>query len=159
MATFAPTQIFEVGAEGVRTSGETGGLDEVPGAAQHRRPDEIRRLESVEALRDAEHRVEAIALRQKTLAPALLAIDQDDEILHDEAGGLQRLDRLKLRPTVGDDVIDHDDALARREEKTYGTRRRIEGSFAPGERVVVIDDIVTDGGSKHCEMLSTAWRR
>ena len=36
----------------------------------------------------------------------------------------------------------------RREEKSYGTRRRIEGLFEPGERVVVIDDIVTDGASK-----------
>lgn len=36
----------------------------------------------------------------------------------------------------------------RREEKTYGTRRRIEGTHHSGERVVVIDDIVTDGTSK-----------
>lgn len=36
----------------------------------------------------------------------------------------------------------------RREEKLHGTRRRIEGAFHPGERVVVIDDIVTDGASK-----------
>jgi uridine monophosphate synthetase len=36
----------------------------------------------------------------------------------------------------------------RREEKGYGTRRRIEGLFTPGERVVVIDDIITDGASK-----------
>ena len=36
----------------------------------------------------------------------------------------------------------------RREEKAYGMRRRIEGTFQPGERVVVIDDIVTDGTSK-----------
>jgi uridine monophosphate synthetase len=36
----------------------------------------------------------------------------------------------------------------RREEKAYGTKRRIEGLFAPGERVVVIDDIITDGASK-----------
>lgn len=36
----------------------------------------------------------------------------------------------------------------RREAKTYGTRRRIEGGFQPGERVVVIDDIITDGASK-----------
>jgi uridine monophosphate synthetase len=36
----------------------------------------------------------------------------------------------------------------RREEKAYGTRRRIEGVFHPGERVVVIDDIITDGASK-----------
>jgi uridine monophosphate synthetase len=36
----------------------------------------------------------------------------------------------------------------RREEKAYGTRRRIEGTFHRGERVVVIDDIITDGASK-----------
>ena len=36
----------------------------------------------------------------------------------------------------------------RREEKAYGTRRRIEGHFEPGEQVVVIDDIITDGASK-----------
>jgi uridine monophosphate synthetase len=36
----------------------------------------------------------------------------------------------------------------RREEKGYGTNRRIEGLFEAGERVVVIDDIVTDGASK-----------
>jgi uridine monophosphate synthetase len=36
----------------------------------------------------------------------------------------------------------------RREEKSYGTKRRIEGLFAPGEHVVVIDDIITDGASK-----------
>jgi uridine monophosphate synthetase len=36
----------------------------------------------------------------------------------------------------------------RREEKGYGTKRRIEGQFTAGERVVVIDDIITDGASK-----------
>lgn len=36
----------------------------------------------------------------------------------------------------------------RREEKGYGTRRRIEGQFKAGERVVLIDDIITDGASK-----------
>jgi hypothetical protein len=115
VAAFAHTQIFEIGAEGVRTSGQTGGADEGPRAVQHRRPDERRRLEGVEALRDAEHGVEAITLGQQALAPALLAIDQDDEILHHEAGRLQRLDRLELRPAVRDDVVDHDDALAGRE--------------------------------------------
>ena len=36
----------------------------------------------------------------------------------------------------------------RREEKGHGIRRRIEGLFEPGERVVLIDDIITDGASK-----------
>jgi len=37
---------------------------------------------------------------------------------------------------------------ARGAEKTYGTKRRIEGEFVAGEHVVVIDDLVTDGASK-----------
>ena len=36
----------------------------------------------------------------------------------------------------------------RKEEKSYGTKRRIEGIFKAGDRVVLIDDIITDGGSK-----------
>ncbi len=36
----------------------------------------------------------------------------------------------------------------RREAKEYGTRASIEGKFAPGETVVVIDDLATTGGSK-----------
>ena len=36
----------------------------------------------------------------------------------------------------------------RREEKGHGIKRRVEGLFQPGERVVLIDDIITDGGSK-----------
>jgi uridine monophosphate synthetase len=36
----------------------------------------------------------------------------------------------------------------RREAKAYGTKADIEGAFQPGERVVVIDDLATTGGSK-----------
>lgn len=36
----------------------------------------------------------------------------------------------------------------RKEAKTYGTRADIEGLFMPGDRVVVIDDLVTTGESK-----------
>jgi uridine monophosphate synthetase len=36
----------------------------------------------------------------------------------------------------------------RREAKEYGTRASIEGTFAPGETVVVIDDLATTGESK-----------
>jgi uridine monophosphate synthetase len=36
----------------------------------------------------------------------------------------------------------------RKEVKEYGTRQGIEGSFQHGERVVVLDDLITTGGSK-----------
>ena len=37
---------------------------------------------------------------------------------------------------------------ARREVKDYGTKKLIEGKFTAGETVVVLDDLVTTGGSK-----------
>jgi uridine monophosphate synthetase len=37
---------------------------------------------------------------------------------------------------------------ARKEAKDYGTKRAIEGRFEPGETVVLIDDVITDGASK-----------
>jgi uridine monophosphate synthetase len=36
----------------------------------------------------------------------------------------------------------------RRKVKTYGTRRAIEGEYNEGERVVLLDDLITSGGSK-----------
>jgi uridine monophosphate synthetase len=36
----------------------------------------------------------------------------------------------------------------RREVKDYGTKKLIEGAYAAGERAVVLDDLVTTGGSK-----------
>jgi orotate phosphoribosyltransferase len=35
----------------------------------------------------------------------------------------------------------------RKEAKTHGTGKLIEGAFAPGDRVVVIEDVITTGGS------------
>lgn len=36
----------------------------------------------------------------------------------------------------------------RREVKEHGTRRAIEGTFAPGEKVLLVDDLITRGDSK-----------
>jgi orotate phosphoribosyltransferase len=36
--------------------------------------------------------------------------------------------------------------LVRKEPKGYGTSKQIEGRFEPGERVTVIEDVVTTGG-------------
>ena len=35
----------------------------------------------------------------------------------------------------------------RKEPKAHGTTKRVEGSFSSGDRVVVIEDVVTSGGS------------
>lgn len=35
----------------------------------------------------------------------------------------------------------------RKEAKTHGTGRRIEGNFAAGDAVVVVEDVITSGGS------------
>jgi hypothetical protein len=115
VATFEHSQIFEIGPAGARTSGETGGADEVPRARERRGLGEARRLERVEALGDGEHGVQAVALREEALASALLAVDQDHEVLDDEAGGLQGLDGLQLRGAVRHDVVDDDDPLPRLE--------------------------------------------
>lgn len=49
----------------------------------------------------------------------------------------------------------------RKEAKTHGTGKLIEGAFEPGDRVVVIEDVITTGGSalKAVEALRAAGAR
>jgi uridine monophosphate synthetase len=42
----------------------------------------------------------------------------------------------------------HPLCYARKEAKAYGTKRLIEGEHQAGERVVLIDDVITDGSAK-----------
>jgi orotate phosphoribosyltransferase len=37
--------------------------------------------------------------------------------------------------------------IIRKEEKTHGTRKMIEGNFHPGNKVALFDDVITSGGS------------
>ncbi len=45
-------------------------------------------------------------------------------------------------------TIDRPMIYPRKEAKTYGTARPIEGRFLPGEKVLVLDDVITRGDSK-----------
>jgi orotate phosphoribosyltransferase len=37
--------------------------------------------------------------------------------------------------------------IVRKDSKTYGTERRVEGVFEPGQRVCLVEDVVTTGGA------------
>ena len=45
-------------------------------------------------------------------------------------------------------TIDRPMIYPRKEVKAYGTSRPIEGKFAPGEKILVVDDLITRGDSK-----------
>jgi orotate phosphoribosyltransferase len=80
--------------------------------------------------------------------------------------GLDAIQRAGWRPngigglTLGADPVAYAIAAAsmragspidafsvRKEAKRHGTGRRIEGNFRPGDKVVVIEDVITSGGS------------
>jgi hypothetical protein len=131
VAAFEDAQIFEIGPEGPRASGDAGGADEGPGPLEHGGVRQAGRFERVEAGGDREHGVEPVALLGEPLTASLLAVDEDDEILHHEARGLERLDRLELRRAVGDDVVDHHDPLPRVERALDPPARAVRLLLAP----------------------------
>ena len=85
-----------------------------------------------------------------TIGPLALACIHDAGLRPDSVGGL----------TLGADPVSYSIAYAsaqagtpiraftvRKEAKTHGTGRLIEGPFASGDRVVIIEDVITTGGS------------
>jgi hypothetical protein len=132
VAAFEHTRIFEIGSEAPRASGDVGRPDEGPGALEHGRLHQATRLERVKARGDRQDGVEPVPFRGKALAPALLAVDEDDEILHHEPRRLERLDRLQLRRPVRDDVVDHHDPLAGLERTLDPPPRAVRFLLAAG---------------------------
>src|SRR5262249_35951903 len=106
-------------------STEPAGLDELAGLRDRGRADGSRALPLVEALRDRQDRVERVPLGAEQLPAALLAVDQDDEVLDDQARLLEHLDRLELAATVRDDVVDQDHAVAGREDTLDAALRAV----------------------------------
>jgi uridine monophosphate synthetase len=93
-----------------------------------------------------------IDLRILVSSPRLMAV-----VARGMAGLLSRLtfDRIAAIPYGGlpiGEVVSLETGkplvYARREVKEYGTRKAIEGLFTTGETAVVLDDLITTGGSK-----------
>jgi uridine monophosphate synthetase len=103
-------------------------------------------------LRSGAHSPIYIDLRRLVTYPRLMA-----EVARDYARLLGPLtyDRIAAIPyaalPIGMAVameVDKPLIYPRREAKSYGTKRQIEGTFNAGERVVLLDDLITRGGSK-----------
>jgi orotate phosphoribosyltransferase len=86
------------------------------------RPDLLRALGDAIALAVAEHDPEAVRLG----APELGAVP------------------LAAAASLASDLPF---VIVRNEAKAYGTANRIEGLFQPGERVCLVEDVVTSGGA------------
>ena len=93
-----------------------------------------------------------VDLRRLVSHPGLLA-----KVAQAYAGLLRSLtyDRLAAIPYAGLPIgtavaLQTGDPLIfpRKEAKAYGTKRQIEGEYHAGERVVLLDDLITSGGSK-----------
>lgn len=85
-------------------------------------------------------------------APKLLKLVA--EHMSEKLGGI-KFDRIAALPYAGMPIgtalsleADIPMIYPRKEAKSYGTGKLIEGKYENGERVLIIDDVITDGGAK-----------
>jgi orotate phosphoribosyltransferase len=85
--------------------------------------------------------------RAKIMNHALKMIDKEDRLEQDRRGGGRRdrrhpfaafLAALAKKPMV----------YVRKQPKAFGRMAQIEGDLKPGKRVLLVEDLATDGGSK-----------
>src|SRR5262245_24476050 len=112
-------------------SGESRRRNEGARGVQERALDEGFPLQRLEACRDGEHGAERVSPGREPLRSPLLPVDQDDEVADDQAGRLQRLNRLQLALAIGHDVVDDDHVLARFEAALDLALRAVALHLAP----------------------------
>jgi len=68
--------------------------------------------------------------------------------------GLDKFDRISGVPTAGmafssilSFKLEKPFIYTRKETKTYGRERKVEGLMLPGDRILLVDDLITTGGS------------
>ena len=103
-------------------------------------------------LKDGRHSPFYVDLRALVSNPRVLA-QAAHEMLACSAS--LRFDRIAGIPYAGLPLaiamsLESDKPLVypRKEVKDYGTRKRVEGEFKPGDRALVVDDVITTGGAK-----------
>lgn len=74
------------------------------------------------------------------LARLLPACEPYDVLAGPELGAVPLVTSLSL-------LVDKPFVIVRKTEKDYGTKRLLEGRSEPGQRAVVVEDIVTSGGA------------
>jgi orotate phosphoribosyltransferase len=70
-----------------------------------------------------------------------MTLQDADNIIGGEARGIAFADRVSH-------MLNLSTGFARKEVKPYGTQKEVEGQVLPGDNVIIIEDMITDGGSK-----------